>query len=305
MSRRGWFFFGVVGAVWGIPYLLIKVAVRDVSPPELVFGRTFIGACILVPVAAYRGELSRLRPYWRPLLLYTVVELAVPWLMLSDAERHLPSSLSGLLVAAVPFAGAVIGRVTGLPPLGRKRLCGLAVGVVGVVVLLGLDLQGAHPVSLTEMAVVVVGYALGPNIAARKLAPAPSLAVVAASLGLCALAYLPWVVTHLPSHVPPAKPLWAVAGLGVVCTCLAFLAFFELIAEVGPSRAVVVTYVNPAIAVLLGVTVLNESFGWTAGLGFALILVGSYLSTAGGAARRGPPAAGGEPALAAAPEVAS
>jgi len=262
-----------------VPYLLIKVAVRSLSPPELVLGRTVIGAGILLPISAARGELRKLLPFWRPLVLYSFVELMVPWLLLSDAERRLPSSLAGLLVAAVPFAGAVIGRFTGQPPLGRVRLTGLLVGVAGVVVLLGLDLKGAHPWSLVEVGVVVVGYALGPNIASRKLADAPSLAVVAASLSLTALVYLPWVLTHLPSRVPPAEALASIAGLGVVSTSIAFVVFFWLIAEVGPSRSLVVTFVNPAVAVLLGVVVLNESFGWSAALGFALILAGSYLST--------------------------
>jgi drug/metabolite transporter (DMT)-like permease len=281
MARRGWALFGAMCLIWGIPYLLIKVAVRHISPPDLVFGRTLIGAVLLLPIAAWRKELSRLLPFWRPLVAYTIAELAVPWLLLSDAERHLPSSLSGLLVAAVPFAGAVIGRMTGQPALGRTRMVGLAVGIAGVVVLLGLDLHGAHPASVVEIAVVVVGYALGPNIAARKLSEAPSLAVVAASLTLCSLIYLPWVATHLPSHLPGARPVAAVVTLGVVCTALAFVLFFRLIDEVGPSRCLVITYVNPAVAVLLGVAVLHESFGWSAGVGFVLILVGSYVSTSG------------------------
>lgn len=283
MSRRAWVLFALMGLCWGVPYLLIKVAVRDITPAQLVFGRTFIGAAVLVPVSAARRELLRVLPFWRPLVAYTFVELAVPWLLLSEAERRLPSSFTGLLVAAVPFAGVVIGRVTGQPAVGRARLFGLAVGLLGVGALLGLDLHGAHPESLAEMAVVVVGYALGPNIAARKLSDAPSLAVVASSLGLCALVYLPWVATHLPSRAPGAGPVAAVVGLGVVCTIVAFIAFFALIAEVGPTRCLVVTYVNPAVAVVLGVTLLNESFGWSGGLGFALILTGSYLSTRRGA----------------------
>ena len=280
--------FAVMGVVWGVPYLLIKVAVRDISPPELVFGRTLIGSCILLPIAGHRGELRKIVPFWRPLAAYTCAELAVPWLLLSDAERRLPSSLTGLLVAAVPFAGAVIGRLTGQPPLGRARLAGLAIGIAGVAVLLGLDLHGAHPLSLVEVAVVVVGYALGPSIAAHKLSDAPSLAVVASSLALCCLVYAPWVLTHLPSHPPHAGPIAAVAGLGVLCTSIAFVVFFQLIAEVGPSRALVITYVNPAIAVLLGVALLNESFGWSAAVGFVLILCGSYVSTTGGKRTDGP-----------------
>jgi drug/metabolite transporter (DMT)-like permease len=185
------------------------------------------------------------------------------------------------LVAAVPFVSAVIGRFTGQPRLGRVRLAGLTVGVGGVVVLLGLDLRGAHASSLLEMAVVVLGYALGPSIAAHKLSGAPQMAVVAASLALCCLAYAPWVLTHLPAHLPAGRPAASIIALGVICTALAFVLFFRLIEEIGPSRSVVITYVNPAVAVVLGVAFLHEHFGWSAGLGFVLILLGSYVSTAG------------------------
>jgi drug/metabolite transporter (DMT)-like permease len=280
VTKRGWVFFAAMCVIWGIPYLLIKVAVRDLNPATLVFCRTGIGAMLLLPVAAVRGELSPVIARWRPLVVYTVVELAIPWVLLSTAEERLPSSLSGLLVAAVPLVGAVLAGSFGeREPLGGRRLAGLVMGLAGVGALVGFDLSGADTGSVAIVAVVVVGYAVGPLILARELGDLPGLGVVAASLGLCAAGYAPFALTHLPPVVPPGRVLAAVAVLGVVCTAVAFILFFQLIGEVGPVRATVITYVNPAVAVVLGVVFLHEGFGVATGMGFFLILAGSVVAT--------------------------
>ncbi|MDQ2754353.1 MAG: DMT family transporter [Actinomycetota bacterium] len=289
MSRKGTVLFALMGAIWGFPYLLIKVSVRYLSPGTLVCARTGLAAIILLPIAARRGQLRPLLGHWRPIVVYTVVELAVPWLLLSDAERRLSSSLSGLLVAAVPLIGAILVIfVGGDDRLDRRRLAGLLVGLVGVGVLLGFDVSSGDIASAGEVAAVAVGYAVGPMIAARQLRDVPAMGVVTASLALTALAYLPWAAFHLPARVPPGRVLAAVAALAVVCTAVAFVAFFALIAEVGPTRATVITYINPAVAVTLGVAFLGESFGVSTAVGFALILGGSYLAVF--AARRSEPA---------------
>jgi drug/metabolite transporter (DMT)-like permease len=280
MRRRGWVLFWALCLIWGIPYLLIRVAVRELDPAVLVFGRTAIGAALLVPVAASRGQLRPLISHWRPLLVYTVVELAVPWFLLSDAEKRLSSSLSGLLVAAVPLMGAAASLLSG----GEERLswrqtAGLFVGLAGVGALLGLDVKGADLGAAAEVVVVAVGYALGPQLAARKLADLPNLGVVAASLSLTALGYAPAALLELPREWPGSGPVASVATLGVVCTALAFLLFFGLIREIGPVRATVITYVNPAVAVALGVLVLGEPFGINTALGFVLVIAGSVLAT--------------------------
>ncbi|HWG74005.1 MAG TPA: DMT family transporter [Acidimicrobiales bacterium] len=322
MSRRGWVLFAAMSAIWGIPYLLIRVAVRDLDPGMLVFARTAIGALVLVPVAVARDELRPVLPRWRIIVVYTVVELAVPWLLLSDAERRLTSSLSGLIVAAVPLVVAamvVVHRrtagtrrtagarrtagtrrtagarrrnttVAAAPAtltvsgpatdrMGAAALAGLVIGLAGVGAVLGLDQHGGDARSLAELGVVVVGYALGPMIAARRLADLPSLGVVATSLALCALGYLPVAATEIPRRAPSATALASVVVLGVVCTAVAFVLFFALIAETGPTRATLITYVNPAVAVVLGVAFLGEGFGAGAGIGFVLILAGCWLAT--------------------------
>jgi drug/metabolite transporter (DMT)-like permease len=280
VSRRGWVLFAAMCVIWGIPYLLIKVAVGTLTPASLVLVRTGLAAVLLLPVAAARGQLRALLPRWKPFVAYTLAELAVPWLFLSSAERRLSSSLSGLLVAAVPLVGAVLARISGSRErLGARRLVGLLVGLAGVAALVGGDLSGGNAIAFVEIAVVVIGYALGPLILSRSLSDLPGLGVVAASLALTALLYLPVGVAQLPARWPPVQVLAALAVLAVICTAVAFLLFFALIDEVGPVRATVITYVNPAVAVALGVAFLGEPF--TAGIaaGFVLILAGSVLAT--------------------------
>jgi drug/metabolite transporter (DMT)-like permease len=279
MSRRGWLLFVAVGVIWGIPYLLIKVAVSELSPAELVFFRTALAALLLLPLAAARGQLRPLLRHWRPLLLFAAVEIAIPWLFLASAEQRLSSSLAGLLIAAVPLVGALLGWATGGERLGPMRQVGLLVGLLGVAALVGLDLHAQDAWALAEMAIVVVGYAVGPFLLTRYLAGLPSLGVTAASLGVTALAYLPVAVLQLPATWPAANVVGSVIGLAVVCTAAAFLLFFALIAEVGPVRATVITYINPAVAVALGVTLLGEPFTVGIGVGFALVLAGSVLAT--------------------------
>ena len=265
--------------IWGIPYLLIKVAVGRIEPATLVFLRTIIGAVLLVPIAVARGQIAPLLPRWRALLVYTAIEIALPWLLLSDAERRLSSSLSGLLVAAVPLIGAVLAAGVGEERLDSRRLLGLLVGLGGVAALLGFDVSSGDLGAVGEIALVTVCYAVGPLIIIRTLSDLPTMGVVAASLAVAALAYAPVGLTHLPASMPPGNVLASIAVLGVVCTALAFLIFFALIAEVGPVRATVITYVNPAVAVALGVILLGERFTAGTAVGFVLILLGCALAT--------------------------
>jgi drug/metabolite transporter (DMT)-like permease len=287
MTRRSWALFAAMCVIWGVPYLLIRVAVRDFSPGTLVFVRTAIGGLVLLPFALGRGGFVPVLRRWRPLLAFTVIEVAVPWLLLSDAERVLSSSLSGLLVAAVPLVGVVVARIAGADEHsgGALRYLGLLLGLVGVVLLLGLDVGQLRTGALLEVAVVAVGYAVAPVIMSRRLADLPSIPVIAASLLLTAVGYLPYALLHWPQSIS-SKVAWSVVGLGVVCTALAFVVFFALISAIGPARATVFTYVNPAVAVLLGVLLLDERFTLGIAVGFPLILIGSVL-----AARRGVAAA--------------
>ena len=280
MTRRGWVLFAAMAVIWGIPYLLIKIAVGELTPVSLVFLRTAVGATLLLPIAAARGGLRPLLPYWRWVLAYTVVEVSLPWFLLADAERRLSSSLTGLLIASVPLIGALVTWLTrGDDRLDVRRIAGLLVGLVGVAALVGLDVSFRDLSAVGEVALVALGYASGQIIVSRQLPSAPSIGVVAASLVVTALAYAPLAVGQLPATVPSPRALLAVAILAVVCTAIAFLLFFALIGEVGPVRATVITYFNPAVALLLGVTLLHEPFTLGAVVGFSLILGGSLLAT--------------------------
>ncbi|HEV7642154.1 MAG TPA: EamA family transporter [Gaiellaceae bacterium] len=280
MSRRGWLLFGAMCVIWGIPYLLIRVAVRELAPVTLVFLRTTIGALLLTPVAAYRGELRPLLRHWRPLLAYTAVEVAIPWVLLARAETKLTSSLTGLLIAAVPLVGAVIVTLTGeRERLGGRRWIGLLVGIVGVAAIVGLNLGQIDVVALVEIGFVAVGYAVGPIILSRSMTDLPAYGVVAASLLLTGIVYAPFAAANWPTKLPSAHVVESVLGLAVICTALAFLVFFALIAEVGPVRATVITYINPAVAAALGVTLLHEHLTTGMVIGFALVLAGCVLAT--------------------------
>jgi drug/metabolite transporter (DMT)-like permease len=269
-----------MSVIWGIPYLMIRVAVRDLSPGTLVFARTFPATLLLLPLAFQRGALGPVLRQWKLVAVYTVVELGVPWLLLARAEQHLSSSLSSLLVATVPSVGLLVNRATGQADhLDRRRLGGLVMGLAGVAVLVGIDVRGTSLPAVAEMAVVVVGYAVGPIIINRRLSELPGVGVVTVSLGMAALAYAPWALSHRPEHLT-GSVIASVLGLTVICTALAFVLFFQLIAEVGPSRATVITYINPAIAVLMGVAILGEPFGVGIAVGFPLVLAGSVLATA-------------------------
>ncbi len=279
MTRRGWVLFLALGVIWGIPYFLIKIAVREVSPALLVFIRTGGAAVLLLPLAAARGELKAVLRHWKALAAFAGVEMAVPWYLLFNAEKRLPSSLSGLLIASVPVIGAVLARVTGTDHLDRRRVAGLVLGLGGVAALVGLDVSGANLGAALSLLVVAFGYALGPWILARYLSDLPGIAVMAGSLTLCALVYAPIAALTLPSRSLSGSVVASVATLTVVCSALAFVLFFALVGEMGAMRTTVITYVNPAVAVLLGATVLGERVDVGTGVGFVLILAGSFLAT--------------------------
>jgi drug/metabolite transporter (DMT)-like permease len=286
MTRRNWAVFAAMCVIWGVPYLLIRVAVRDLAPGTLVFLRTGIGGLILVPFALSTGGFAPLWRRWRPLLAFAAIEMAAPWFLLSDAERHLSSSLTGLLIAAVPLMGVLVAHLTRSDEqFDTLQLLGLAIGFFGVAVLLGLDLGRVSAGPLIEIFVVVVCYAVGPVIMARSLADLPSIPVACASLLAVALGYLPYAALRPPTHVT-ANAWWSVVGLAVVCTALAFVLFFALIAAIGPARATVITYVNPAVAVLCGVAFLGEDLTVGILVGFPLILAGSVLGARAGRRRQ-------------------
>jgi drug/metabolite transporter (DMT)-like permease len=280
MTRRGFLLFAAMCVIWGIPYFLIRIAVGELSPAVLVFGRTLIGTIILLPVALATGGLKAIGRAWPAVLAFAFFEIGGPWLMLSNAEQHITSSLAGLLVSCVPLLGIVIAPIFGnrerLGPLG---FVGLGVGLAGVAAIVGLDWGASDPTALVEMALVTVGYAVGPAIVRRYLGGVPAVAVNGVSLAACALVYAPFALTQLPSAVPSGGVIASVVVLGVVCTAAAFLLFFQLIREVGPVRSTVITYINPAVAAAVGILFLHEQLTVGMAVGFVLVLTGCFLAT--------------------------
>jgi len=303
VSRKGWLLFIALCVIWGIPYLLIRVAVRELTPPTLIFLRTAPAALLLAPLVLHRGELRPLLARWRWVVTYTVVEIAIPWLLLAHAELRLSSSMAGLVVGAVPLIAAVLYRAVGAGEhFDARRLTGLFIGFAGVAALVGIDMTGTDPLAIAEMLVVALCYAGGPLIISRRLAGLPSLGVVTASLALTAVGYAPAGLLSMPASVS-AQTVGAVAALALVCTVLAFLLFFALIREVGPSRATVITYVNPLVAVLLGVLILGEPLTLGIAVGMPLILLGSVLGTAPSLRKASPPGGEGPAGPATAPSA--
>jgi drug/metabolite transporter (DMT)-like permease len=266
--------------LWGIPYLLIKVAVAEVSAPVLVLARTAVGAGVLLPLVIRSGSLVLLRRHWPWVLAFAVLQIMGPWWLLSDAELRLSSSMSALFIAAVPIISVVLARFFGdTERLTTTRLGGLLVGLAGVVLLAVPHLGGGTAVSVGELLLAALGYATASLIAAHRLAEMPGIVLTAGCLTLAALFYIGPAAATWPATMPSAKVLCALASLAVLCTALAFVAFFALIREVGATRTTVITYVNPAVAVVAGVMFLGEPFTPAMITAFAMILVGSVLAT--------------------------
>jgi drug/metabolite transporter (DMT)-like permease len=290
MSRRGWALFVAMAVIWGVPYLLIKVAVGEFSPVVVVFLRCAVGAALLLPWTLARGRVGpALRHHWRALLVFTVLEMTMPWLLLSWAETELSSSLTGLLVAGVPFVAALTARLAGEEDrLSPVRVTGMLIGVVGIAALLGLDIGGGQFTAIAAVALVVIGYATAPMVISRKLPDVSGVTASAVALVVTAVVYAPFAVPQLGRAGGAPVTAWlAVAALGVVCTAVALALFFALIREAGPQRALVITFVNPAVAVLLGVLLLDEPFTLGLAVGLPLVLVGCVLATRRSPARAG------------------
>ncbi|HEV3000980.1 MAG TPA: DMT family transporter [Solirubrobacteraceae bacterium] len=287
MTPRGWAAFAAVSVLWGFPYLFIKIAVDHGATPSFVaFGRVALAAAILLPLAARAGALRGLGARWQPLVAFAAVEIAIPFPLIAFGEQRVSSSLTAILIATVPLTVAILAlRFDASERVDRTRFAGLLVGLAGVVLLLGIDVAGSADELLGSAAILVsvVGYAIGPMIVKRALSDVDPLGPVTVALAISAAMLAPFAVLDAPATTPDASALWSIAALGVVCTAMAFVADFILIAEVGASRATVITYVNPIIAVALGVTLLGESLTFAAVAGLLLILAGSWFATSGGA----------------------
>lgn len=280
VSRRGWTLLLVLGLVWGVPYLLIKEAVASFSPAWVVSGRTLGGALLLLPVAAWQGALRPALRHWPWVLAFGVIEMAGPFMLLSHAEQTLPSGLTGLLVSTVPLVAAVIAFGRGdRAALRPARVVGLLVGITGVALVVGGGSDGSvTALGVAEVLLTAVMYAIAPFIVATRLADVPPLGSISLSLAAIGLGYLP-VAVLTQDGAPTARSVGALVGLAVLCTAIAFVLLFALIAEVGPARAPLLTYINPVVALALGAIVLDEPITTGMAAGIPLILVGCFLAS--------------------------
>lgn len=283
MTRKGWLLFTAISVFWGIPYLFIKIVVRELDPTVVVFARVGVASVVLIPVAAYRRMLQPLCRRWLAITALSVMQIAGPFLLISYGEQHITSSFTSLLIAAEPLLVALFAlRFDHSEQVGGLRLIGLLIGMAGVIALLGFNISGDEQKLLGGAFVLLAaaGYAACALFVKRPIiATLPSLGVVAAECAIATIVLAPVAVTRLPKQIPDLEVLVSLLVLGLICTALAYLTFFALIAEVGASRGTVFTYINPAVSVLLGVTLLGESLNVPMIVGFLLIIVGSYLST--------------------------
>jgi len=286
MSKRAWLLFAAVSVIWGVPYLFIKIAVDSGASPLLVaWGRVAIGAALLLPIAWRLGYMDELRGRAKPLVAFAIAECALPWWLIPLGEQHVSSSLAAILIAALPLVIALLAiRFDQSERVGGSRLIGLFVGLAGVILLLGIEVAG----SLDELlgAAAILGatfcYATGPLIVRRHFTDVNAIGPVAVALGISTVILAPAGIASIPGSELAGDALASIAVLGVICSALGLLLFFALITDVGASRAAVITYVNPVVAVALGVALLGESITAAAVAGLLLILAGSWLSTGGG-----------------------
>jgi drug/metabolite transporter (DMT)-like permease len=280
VSRRGWFLFLALCLIWGMPYLMVRVAVRELAPETLVFVRSLLAGVVLVPFALRRGGLRDIFALWPWLLLFTLLEMSLPWFLIADAEQHISSSLAGLLVGAMPLIGVVLYRWMGEPyHFDVRHVTGLACGFGGLAALVGVDVGSSDISGVLQMLAVCLCWAVAPVIVVKRLPGLPALGMAATTLVINAIGFAPFAALNRPSSVS-AETVVAVVVLAVLCTALAFLIYFALIREVGASRSAVITYVNPLVAVILGVLVLSEPVTLGILVGTPLILIGSLLATA-------------------------
>jgi drug/metabolite transporter (DMT)-like permease len=283
VSLRGWALFGAMSVAWGVPYLFIKIAVDDgLSPGFVAWSRVALGALVLLPVALRSGALRGLPLRW--LVAFAITEICIPFPLIGFGETRVSSSLAAILIASLPLMVAFLAlRFDRSERPTRTRLLGMLVGLGGVAALVGIDIggTGAELIGAGAILVATMGYACGPLIVNRQLSDADPLGPVTAAMAIASIILLPFGIGDFPSQTPSGEALLAVVVLGLVCSATAFLVFFRLIAEVGPSRATVITYVNPVVALALGVAVLGESITAGAVAGLLLILAGSWLATDG------------------------
>jgi drug/metabolite transporter (DMT)-like permease len=282
MSRRNWFLFIFIGFLWGIPYLLIKVAVDELSPSVIVFSRVAIGSAILIPMAMKRGSLMPAIKAWKYVIPYAIGEMVGPWFLITAAEEKMTSGLAGLLVATVPIWATLIASFHGDKSVWQsKRLIGILIGFVGIVLVVGIESFSGRQsiVAIFMILIAAIGYAWAVTMVTAKIPHIEPISINAVAMVFTMFVYLPFLILHAPEKTPSIEAIGSVVVLGLFPTALAFILFFQLIKDIGTARGSLVTYLNTAFAVLLGVIILGEKFTLGIAIGLPLVLIGSYFAS--------------------------
>jgi drug/metabolite transporter (DMT)-like permease len=284
VTQKGIVLFLMAGVFWGLPYFFIALAIESFSTPSVVFARTLLGALVLIPYAAVTGGLKPALKAWPYVLVFALVEMVGPWFLITEAQQGIPSGLAGLLIATVPFFVVAILAIflKDRKALKPRPLAGMVIGFVGVAALVGIDsITGLiEPVFVLMVIAAALGYAIAPIVANQKLSDVPSAGVIGLSMAIVATIYSPFALPSFGSELSGASSisLISLVVLGLVCSAAAFVIFFQLIKEVGPAKASLITYLNTAVALTLGTIFLNEPVTTGLLIGIPLIAVGLYLS---------------------------
>ena len=285
MSRRNLVLFILAGFLWGIPYLFIRVAVdpdTGFSPAIVVFMRVFIGALILIPIAIYDKSFFTAIKGWKYIAVYALFEMVIPWILIGTAEQSISSGLAGLLVASVPIFSTLITSWHGDKTVWQpRRLIGIAVGFLGVFLLVGIEsiTGSSDPIAILMMLGASLGYAYAVIYVTRKMPGVSGVAINGIAMAMTAVFYSPALLLLWPDREISTTAIYCVIALGVFSTGIAFAVFFTVMAEIGPARASLVTYMNTAFAVVLGVLILSEPLTIGIIVGLPLVLAGSYLAS--------------------------
>jgi drug/metabolite transporter (DMT)-like permease len=282
MTRKSWILFGIVGFLWGIPYLLMKVAVADIPPPLIVAGRTLIGAAILIPIAIKKNTFKDAINGIKYVIPYAVLEMVGPWILITSAEKEISSGLAGLLVATVPFFASIFSSLRGDHSVWQpRRIFGLVVGFVGIIALVGIEsITGtSNPKAIAMVILASIMYAYAVLMITTNLPGVDGIAINGVAMGLTCLFYTPIAIATWPSNPVSTEAIAALVALGVFSTAIAFMLFFIVIVEIGVARASLTTYVNTAVAVVLGILILDEPITLGIIVGLPMVLLGSYLAS--------------------------
>lgn len=282
MSRRGWLLFSLVGVLWGVPYLFMKVAVEELSIAVIVFGRLAIGAALLIPISIHQGAFRNIRPHMKYIIFYAILEMVIPWTLITNAQRDLSSGVVALLVATVPIWATLFAHHTGDSTAAHRiRIVGIAIGLVGIVLIVGIESVSdfSNAWALLQVLIAAAAYAWATNMISRKVTDVPGVAINGIAMTIAALLFAPFALINAPDIAPSLNAIMATVGLGVLSSGIAFWVFFIVLDEIGPARASLVVYPNTAVAVLLGVVLLNEPITLAILIGLPLVLIGSFFAS--------------------------